>query len=140
MRTRVGAGRDIHRTYALVLQQFLDAEYVIRIADRHATVQPVGTHDHGYTHRRLSGVGTLGLGDQAALGDSSVLQIVAAHAAFAEAGVGRGASGRNDDGRDTLAKEIERVIEPRTQHRRGMAGVFRCTEHDDGVRRVQLLQ
>src|SRR5437879_6221454 len=62
VRARVRPGRHVHGTDALVLEQSLDAEYVIGVADGHATVQSVGAHDHSYTHGRLSSVGTLGFG------------------------------------------------------------------------------
>src|SRR5580700_11494792 len=73
VRTRVGPGRNIDRTYTLVLQQSLDAEHVICVTDGDATVESVGPHDHSHPQRRLSRVGTLRLSDQAALRDSLVL-------------------------------------------------------------------
>src|SRR5260370_16549004 len=119
MRTRPGPRREINGTDALMLQQALDAEHVIRVTDGHATVQPIGAHDHGHTHGRLSRVGTLSLCNQVALGDSAVLQIIVADAAFAEAGIGGSATGRDNYGCNALAKKIQSVLECRPQYRSG---------------------
>src|SRR6202030_1250399 len=124
VRTRAGPGRQIHRRDPLMFQQAFDTEDVIRVADGHATMQSVGPHDDSYSNRRLRGVGTLRLGDQVALGNSAMLQILAAHAAFAEAWIRRSTPGSNDDGSDPLAKELVGVIQPRAQYRRRTASIL----------------
>src|SRR5208282_6073083 len=121
VRTRTGPGRHIHWTDSLILEQSLDAEDVIRVADGNATVQPIGAHDNRDAYCRLSRVRTLRLGDQVAFRNSAALKIIAAHAAFTEAGIGGGPAGGNYNGSNAFLKKIEGMIKPRPQHRRGVA-------------------
>src|SRR5579863_10022341 len=113
VRPRAGARRDIDRPNAFVLEQPLDAEHVIGIADSDAAVQSIGAHDHGHAYRRLGSIGTLSFCNQVPLWNPTALQVVASDSALAEAGIGRSPTGCDDDGGNVLLKKVERVIEPR---------------------------
>src|ERR1700692_15587 len=94
---RIWPRRHVDRANAFVLQQFADAENVIRVADRDATMQAVGAHDDRAALRGYRGVPPLGLANQRALGNAALAQVRLAHSAFAESRVPRRASGGDYD-------------------------------------------
>ena len=137
---RIRARRHVDRCNAFVLQQFADAENVVGIADRDATVQPVGAHDHAYPDGRFRRVMALRFRDQAAFRDAMLHQIVAPDASFTERRIRSRAASSNHDRCDAAVEDIESVIEPGSQHWRWTAGILGRTEDDDCIRRMDFLE
>ena len=107
---RVWPGGNINWAHFLVFQQFANAEDVIGVADGDAAMKRVGPHNHGDAYRRFCRIATLGLGNEAALRDSVVHEVILAHATLGERWVGSGAACSDYDGSDSTMKQVERVI------------------------------
>lgn len=122
-----------------MLQQLPDAKYMVGIAHSDTTAQAVGAHDYGDAYGGFGSVAALRLRNQIALRNSATLEVVMPHAAFAEVGIRRCAAGNNHNWRYSLPEEVKTVVKACPQHRRGMPGIFRRPEHDDGVRGPRLL-
>ena len=95
--------------------------------------------DYGDTLGRFRGVAALSLSNQAALGNSVMHQIVSSHTTFAVMRIVSSAPSGDHYGGHAALKEIQRVVQTRSQDRRRMAGVLRRTEDHDGVRGMNLL-
>jgi hypothetical protein len=122
-----------------VLQQFADAENMIRITDRHATMHVIGAHDHPNPFGRLRGIGTLGFGNQVGVRNSAVHQVIVTDPAFVVSWV-RGSPAAGDNHRsDASLKQLEGVVEAGTVHGRRTPGILRSAEDHDGIRGIEFL-
>src|SRR5580692_3445409 len=110
MRTRVGTWRNIH-LHSFVLKQLADAENVIRITNRYATVHVIRSHDHANSLRGLRRVGALGFGNQAGVRDATMHQVIVAHSTFTETRISRRPAGRNHYRSDSFFKQVKSMIE-----------------------------
>ena len=97
-------------------------------------------HDHAYADGRFRCIAALGFSDQTALGDAMPHQVITPNAAFAEARIGSGAAGGNDDRRNSAVKKIESVIKAGPQHGRRTAGIFRRPKNHDDICRMDFLE
>ncbi len=139
MRPRIRPRRNIDWPNAFPLQQLSNAEDMVGIADRDATVQAVGAHDDRDSHRRLRRIPPLSFGDQVTLRDAAMHEVIAAHAALAEVRIPGRAAGSNEDRSDAKPEKIKSMIEPGAEHRGRMAGIFGGAEDDDRIRAVHFL-
>src|SRR5437667_1496888 len=122
-----------------MLEQFADAEHVIRIADRDAAFHAIGAHDDRDTRSRLGGIRGLSFGDERIFRHALAHQIIMPNAAFTVLGVGSSAAAGDYDWRDALPEKIVGMVETRAKNRRGAAIVLSGAKYDDGIGRMQLL-
>src|SRR5438046_6256279 len=87
----------------------------------------------------MSGVRAQGLSDQIAFRNSAMDQVIAAHAAFAELGIGGRATGGDDHRREFPGEQVIGVVEPSAQHGGGTPRIFRSPENHDRFSWVELL-
>jgi hypothetical protein len=73
------------------------------------------------------------------VGDAVFVQVIGARARFCVLITGLSATRDDDHRRDLLPVQIDRVIEPRREHRRRCAVVLRGAQHDDRLRRSRLV-
>jgi hypothetical protein len=66
-------------------------------------------------------------------------QVVVSHAAFAEVEIGGEPSRSNDDGRQALSKEIERVVEAGAEYWGWVAVILGGSKHNDGFRWMEFV-
>src|ERR1700737_3486248 len=67
-------------------------------------------------------------------------QVVATDSTLAEMRIGRGPTSRDDNWRNSTPEEIETMIQPGSQHRGWMSGIFSRTEDHNGISGSRLLE
>jgi hypothetical protein len=67
-------------------------------------------------------------------------QVVAANSALTEMGISGGATSRNDDGRNSVPKQIKTLVEPGPQHRRWVPRIFSCAKDNNRVSGSRFLE
>ncbi len=115
VRARVWARRDVNRMHSFILEQLADAEDVIGVADRDATVQAVGAHDDGDAFGGLGCIAALRFGNEAALWDAVMHEVIAADPTFTKRRVEGGSAGGDDYGRQSAMEDIKRVVKASSQ-------------------------
>src|SRR5579862_3979152 len=138
MRARVWARRNVY-LQSFVLQQLADAENMVCIADRDATVHVIGAHNHADSFGGLGGIGALSFGDEIRVRNPAMHQVIVPHAAFAVTGVGGRAASGDDYRSEALLKQIKRMVKTEAVHRGGSARILGSAEDDDGVRGMNFL-
>ena len=116
------------------MQSCADAEEVGGVGDDDDVMQVVFACDGGEALHLLLGVDGMGLGDDVAEGNAIGEEIVAAYPSLSVSGVLVAAASEGDDERrDLLAVELDRVVEAGVEDGRRMAGVLGGSEDGDGV-------
>jgi hypothetical protein len=80
----------------------------------------------------LCGVGALRLCYETAFWHTASKQVVAPNATFSVTGVTTGTAGCDDEGGDTLTKQLEGVIQASTINGRRTARILRSTKDNNG--------
>src|SRR5437667_12268913 len=96
-----------------MLEQFADAEHVIRIADRDAAFHAIGAHDDRDTRSRLGGIGGLRFCEERIFLHDLANQILMTDAAFTVLGSSSTDAAGDYDWRGALSANIAGIVETR---------------------------
>ena len=127
-----GAGGTVDDESALFEHAF-GAEEMVAVADEEAGAEVHAVHDFAGGEDALEGGFGFGFDEDGFAGDAFADEVVAADFAFGEVGVAAGATGGEDAGGETLAVEIEGVVESAFEDGGGAAAVFGGTEDEDDI-------